>query len=114
MSDKADYMVIDFTADGGAEAMHRDGFDLGFLGKQKIERASDIRFDEDKQSWAIWLNTPNGYILPDNASGFATYETARKTEVCWLEYCRLSISGNDPTSPLANAALQTIRSMARV
>ena len=44
--------VIDFTPEGMAQAMHNDKFDLSFLGRQSIERATEIVFDEDYQQWA--------------------------------------------------------------
>lgn len=92
-------MVIDFSADGGAEAMHReDLLPLTFLGTQSIERASDIKFDTGTQTWGIWLADGNGGFLPpaDKAKGFPTYEEARTVEVKWLERCRLV--SRDPKS----------------
>lgn len=96
------YMVIDFTPDGGAEAMHRENIlDLGFLGKQEITRASDIRFDSEKQTWGIWPSvdclpegegfcSPDGFVPPPKyADGFTSYETARQVEIAWFERCRL-------------------------
>ncbi len=85
---KTNFMVISFDQTGEVNAMHRDQFDLGFLGNQKIERASDIRFDEDSQLWDIWLLEGPGARLPritSAARGFNTYEQARDVEVAWLE-----------------------------
>lgn len=86
--------VIDITEDGTVSAMHNDKFNIGFLGPQKITRASDIRFHEDTQDWQIWLfvgeltHNDDGYIH-SLVSGFPTYESARKFEVKWLNEARL-------------------------
>ena len=82
-------MVINFGEDGNVEAMHRDGFNLRFLGKQSITRASDIQFDEDSQTWAIHVMIDSYPQLVHEATGFYTYEEARKIEVEWFEQCRL-------------------------
>jgi hypothetical protein len=98
---KTEYMVLTFDDEGGVEALHRDAFDLGFLGKQKIDRASDIRFNETAQLWDIYLpatygpmtasaeNIPKWETAPE-ASGFATYDVARAAEVAWLEAAALA------------------------
>lgn len=87
------YMVIDFSPEGGVEAMHRENIlDLGFLGDQSIRRATDIRFDDKTQTWGIWPAAPQaGDFLPPpvGGSGFKSYEEAREAEVAWLERCRL-------------------------
>lgn len=83
------FMVIDFTPEGTVEAMHRDRFDLGFLGRQSIHRASDIRFNEDAQSWDIWLAKGDTFVPVEQATGFESYDDARRMEVRWLEFCRL-------------------------
>lgn len=86
----APFMVVDFRPDGGVEAMHRDKFNLAFLGKQQISRASDIRFDETAQTWTIHLATgENEFKAIPEAQGFATYEDGRDMEVRWLEMARL-------------------------
>lgn len=82
-------MVIDFRADGAVEAMHRDQFDLSFLGKQDISRASDIKFDSDTQLWDIHVAEGEAFIMVAEAKGFPTYDEARRMEVRWFEACRL-------------------------
>jgi hypothetical protein len=89
-----DFMVITFTGAGEVSAMHRDEFSLGFLGKQEIKRASEIKFNDDTQLWDVALpgiavhgETPWLTIAP--AMGFKTYNGARKFEVLWLEHCAL-------------------------
>ncbi len=87
-------MVIDFRPNGEVEAMHRDAFDLSFLGKQSIKRASDIRHDQQTQSWTIFLaenrsDSPETFVEIETARGFETYDDARRMEVRWLELCRL-------------------------
>lgn len=88
------FMVVDFNSDGSAEAMHRDQFDLGFLGKQEIQRASEIVFDPETQKWDITvtreqLGTPEAFFAYVRSKGYATYEEARTAEVTWFEDCRL-------------------------
>ncbi len=104
---KTDFMVLTFNDQGEVEALHRDQFNLGFLGKQKIERASDIKFNEDTQAWTIWLLGKYGPMTNEAAEGFETYDQARDAEVAWLEYS--AMNGFEPSSPLGIAALQAIR-----
>lgn len=102
------FMVIDFREDGGVEAMHRDGFNLAFLGKQSITRASDIKYDEDAQTWTIHVALDDGtFQLVSEARGFATYDEARKMEVRWFEMCRLH--GISPLCPEGLAILRVLR-----
>lgn len=96
-------MVIDFAPSGAVEAMHRENvLGLGFLGPQRIIRATDIRFDTESQTWGIWPRKPGSeseeFLPPpcQAAAGFFSYETAREVEIRWLEYCRLV--GAEPTT----------------
>lgn len=83
-------LVYDFSPQGKVQGMHHDCFNLGFLGAQSIQRASDIRFDTDTQTWGIWLAQGEEFVSPAPAlSGFNSYETARKFEVQALNACRL-------------------------
>lgn len=85
-------MVIDFTPEGTVEAMCREGvLDLGFLGRQIISRATDIRFDAETQTWEIWPAVNGQFVRleRDSARRFDQYEDARSAEVAWLETCRL-------------------------
>ena len=95
MTGKTDYMVIDFRPDGEVNAMHRDSFDLGFLGPQEIMRASDIRFDGNRQLWDIYVAFDiDDYHYVEEATGFKTYEDARRAELCrLLDISPLSGSG---------------------
>lgn len=97
------FMVIDFDPSGAASAMHRDSFSLGFLGKQEIKRASEIKFNESTQKWDVYLPTgaqvhdADAWFAAAPACGFNKYDTARKFEVLWLEHCALqSIAPLDP------------------
>lgn len=90
--------VINFEATGRVEAMHSDDFDLSFLGRRSVHRASDIKFDSSGDCWDIFMNDGTGAFTvtaPDIAN-FDTYENARKFEVKWLNECRLRQVG--PTS----------------
>jgi hypothetical protein len=96
MTAAADFMVINFEATGEVTAMHRDEFSLGFLGKQQIERASEIKFNEETQKWDIYLPQPEDGPYPGmqwvtcaEGMGFAEYNGARRFEVLWLETCAL-------------------------
>ena len=86
-------IVIDVAQCGRVTGMHRDEFNLGFLGNQKIERASDIRFDEGTQQWRIWLADKqpgdtkmleDTFTLVEGVGAFPTYNAARDFEVLWL------------------------------
>lgn len=75
--------VILINSCGAIKSMHNDKFDLGFLGSQTINRASDIRFDEGSQTWGIWFFVDGKFVQPSQTShyGFDSYESARKKEV---------------------------------
>lgn len=104
-------MIIDFSDTGEVEALHRETvLDLGFLGPQSIERATDIRFNTAKQAWGIHPRASSGgfYLPPsESAEGFASYEHAREVEVLWLEGCRRD--GVNPVSPAGLALLAAAR-----
>lgn len=101
-------MVLDFTPDGRVQAMHRDVFPLGFLGKQTIKRASDIQHDAETDTWAIHVAVGDQFVPVAGASGFPTYDAARRMEVRWFEMCRIhSVS---PTSDDGAIMLKALRS----
>lgn len=80
--------VIVISPVGAVKAMHNDKFPLGFLGPQSIDRASDIRWDEQHQSWGIWFNVDGEFIAPTAVyAGFLTYEDARNFEVDVMNDC---------------------------
>ena len=90
-----DMMVITIGATGEVDAMHRDGFDIGFLGRQKITRASEIIFNEETQLWDVWPLTPDGtsFVHTHHTRGFADYNSGRKFEVALFEACALASVG---------------------
>lgn len=88
-------LVINFKADGTIESLYTDSFNLSFLGKQHIERATDIRFNDSSQLWEIWSIKYFNY--GPLTEGITTYELARAIEVSWLNRCRLL--GVVPESP---------------
>ncbi len=102
-------MVIDFRPDGAVEAMHRDRFNLGFLGKQQVSRASEIIFDENTQKWDIHVGVGDKFLLVEGAKGFENYDDARRYEVRWLEQCRLH--DFEPTSTEGQRILAVLRTM---
>lgn len=75
--------VIVINPNGAVKSVHNDKFNLGFLGPQTIQRASDIRFDEDSQTWGIWFSIEGQFVPPQQPShsGFDSYEAARVKEV---------------------------------
>lgn len=93
MDKPQDSLVITFDPCGGAESLHIDQFDLGFLGKKHITRATDIRFEDASQDWTIYLLDAQGnnpYLAWKGCKGFPSYEVARTVEVAWLNLCRLN------------------------
>lgn len=80
-------LVIDLKADGTAQAMHMDSFDLGFLGDKQVNRASDILWDEEAQGWGIVV-AGNHLPVSEAVCGFTGYEEAREFEVLWFQACR--------------------------
>jgi hypothetical protein len=104
--------VIDFFPTGEVEAMHNDKFDLSFLGPQRIYRATEIKFNEGTQKWAICepmttLDDWGAFAAYPGADGFATYEGARMVEVEWLNEARLM--GVQFDSQWGTAILYSIR-----
>ncbi len=112
MEQQEDFMVVNFSATGMVTAMHRDAFDLGFLGKQSVSRASEIKFNEDTQLWDVYL--PVDYHRMqwhaiDAACGFAGYNEARQFEVKWLENCALN--SVEPLRPAGIAIAALLRDL---
>jgi len=78
-------IVIAVDNAGAMSALHMDEFPLTAIGKVKLERASTIEFDEDRQTF---------FVLPVGqekairvASDFPGYEIAREFEIEWLQAC---------------------------
>lgn len=109
-------LVIDFLENGEAQAMHVDSFDLGFLGNKKVQRATEIKFNETTQSWGLYLpsDTRPGvgmepvYYPVGSAQGFPSYEVARQAEVLWLNVCRAL--GEEPNSDFGLGVIARIKS----
>lgn len=101
-------MVVSFAASGAVSAMHRDSFPLGFLGSQRIERASEIIFDEVTQKWDLHVRVGDEFVPVQEAKGFDGYEGARGMEVRWFEMARLH--GVAPTSAEGIQILNVLRS----
>jgi hypothetical protein len=102
-------IVISIAANGKVEGMHRDEFSVGFLGRQKIERASEIKFDDDAQSWTVWYpvegDTP-AWATDPSLSGFDSYSGARSFEVEHLNRCLLA-----DVPPLSTAGISLAREL---
>ncbi len=82
-----DELIIDISPRGKTQALHMDDFDLGFLGKKKIKRASEIYFNEESQLWDIRLaHRPRPEC--EAVLGFTSYDIARMFEVAWLQGSR--------------------------
>ena len=98
-------LVIDFDPSGSVEAMHFDSFPLKFLGRQEINRASELKYDSDTDTWFICVANREGLFnapVPE-ATGFASYDHARRVEVAWFNQCRLD--GVEPESTRGRAIL---------
>lgn len=103
MSSAADEMVFDINTTGGATGLYFDEFPLGFLGKQEIGRASEIKFNDGTQLWDIWI--PGAYEA--SVTGFQGYDEARKFEVVWLQACRKQ-GIEEPFSPEGNQLVRKL------
>lgn len=95
-------LVINFSTTGQVESLHKDQFDLGFLGHKHVQRATEIRFNAITQKWDIVLLSPTGVTQPEHTMhagqlGFSSYDQGRLVEVSWLNRCRLA-----NVSPLGN------------
>lgn len=78
-------MVFKVNSDGSIGGLYFDDFNLEEMGDRKVERASEIVFDEKRQCWDVLL--PSQDVPHPEASGFRSYETARYFEVRWLNLC---------------------------
>lgn len=110
ISKPQDAVVITFDSEGGAESLHIDKFDLGFLGKKHITRATDIRFDDETQDWTIYLLDAQGdnpVLAWKGCKGLPTYEVARAVEVAWLNLCR--VNDSDPRTDEGHTYLNQAR-----
>lgn len=69
--------------------MHHDSFSLGFLGDQNIERASEILWNRQTQSWDIrFVGEPLPATRPaPEYCGFRRYDDARAFEVMVMNQC---------------------------
>lgn len=80
--------VIDFHTDGSVESLYSNEADLSHLGKQSMNRASHVLFNESTQLWVV---EPVGYDpleLPMLYRRFATYKEAVDFEVALLNQAR--------------------------
>ena len=78
-------LVINFAPTGEVNALHMDKFDLGFLGKKTLGRASTIEFDEEDQSFFVLPDGETEPFVP--ATRFSGYDVARSFEIDWLQEC---------------------------
>ena len=99
-------IVINVSGEGVADALHFDEFPLHFLGRAKIERASEIFFHEKSQTWSVIL--PGDDAAVPEASGFAGYDEARRFEVEWLQAC-MKAGRISPTSEQGRDIAEGIR-----
>ncbi|ALT58024.1 hypothetical protein FDG94_gp031 [Pseudomonas phage SM1] len=85
-------LVLSFSPNGEVSGLHIDKFDLGFLGRKEIRRATEILFREKEQDWEIVVLDEFGTRVSGWAlqKGFTSYERARDVEVAWLNLCRLN------------------------
>ena len=72
-------IVIDCKNDGTVSGMHFDEFDLGFLGKKTVRRASEIIHNPETDLWDILL--PTQITPPSSGRRFSLMELAPFTAV---------------------------------
>lgn len=100
--------TIVIGAGGAVTAMHNDNFNLGFLGRMTIERASEIKWDEENQNWGIWFAVGGEFVEPSpEYGGFDSYNTARDFEVAVMNHCMAQ--DLSPVSPQARRWAATHR-----
>ena len=102
--------IISFGSDGKVASMYSDGFQLNFLGQQRIVRASDIKWGADlagTESWSIYLVIGKAEHTNEFLGGFTTYEAARAFEVELLNRCRAAQI--DPLSDEGKAIAKELR-----
>lgn len=58
--------VISIAPDGTLTALYTDQIDLRAIGKLTVDRASEIEFDHDAQTW--FIRFPDGTTVPNFAS----------------------------------------------
>lgn len=102
-------LVLNFSETGVVSGMHMDQFDLGFLGKKSVERATEIKFDEDAQTWGLYLPIINGWLPVPEGMGFGSYEVARRFEVSWINICRAK--DIQPSSEEGRTVLSRVREL---
>ena len=92
-------IVIDISPLGRVAGMHRDEFNLKFLGKQTITRASEITHNPETQQWEIRVppdefasaRIPSGaWPVIKSCGTFPSYNKARDFEVDWMNSCRIA------------------------
>jgi hypothetical protein len=84
----SNFIVVDIQPDGRVEGLHFDDFDLGFLGRKEVTRASEIVHNSETQLWDVVL--PGATEPHMAAAGFDSYNKAREFEVLWLQHCRMA------------------------
>lgn len=91
--------VVSFMPNGSAQSTLKDSvFDTRFLGSRRIERVSEITFNQEVQKFYIfWLKGPRAGTIESNKDGvplyFDTYDSAVEFEVASINCLRL-IGGN--------------------
>lgn len=98
-------IVIDCKANGTVESMHFDEFDLKFLGRKSVKRASEIMHNPETDLWDIEI--PESGVHPQSSRGFTGYDIARRFEVEWLQACRKA--GCSPLSDLGRVIADRLR-----
>lgn len=101
---KTKEIVVDFSDKGSVAGMHFDDFDLGFLGRKHVTRASEIFHNSETQLWDVILPGHES-VACTHASGFSTYNAAREFEVLWLQNCRMDSVAPDSDAGISIAAI---------
>lgn len=103
----SEHHVMTIKSDGEISMLQSDKFDIRFLGKMVMERASNIVFDYDDQMYRILIAEREDEPHPDELRRFPLYEDAKSFEVMYLQSARMC--NYDPLSPVMAALAPDIR-----
>ena len=103
----SEHHVMTIKSDGETSMLQSDKFDIRFLGRMKMERASNIVFDYDDQMYRILIAEREDEKHPDELRNFPLYDEAKTFEVMYLQSARLL--NLDPLSEPMHAIAPTIR-----
>ena len=72
-------LIVQIAPDGNTKSLYSDKLDMRTLGHMTVERASQIEWDEARQTWFVQF--PDGAVLRD----FKTRDEALACEILTLQ-----------------------------